>query len=341
MNRRTFIISAITVVVLALGGFGLYSWLSGPGQEPTKVTLMIGFTPNVGYAPYYVAKAKGFYQEEGLDVEFQYTAEGVGAVMKQLGAGKVEFGYGGDSGIIDAAAQNVPVMAVQKIIQKNLFRIVVRLDSGINTPADLRGKSIAFSGPTGGDTQVAKIILYESGLRFDEIEARFVGAQTIAAFVEGQVDALGAYLPQQVIAEALMKEKAKAFEGHRYTPLGTTYTYTSKRLAEKNPGLVERFVRATQKGLDYAVKNPEEAVDAFILYNPDAADKRALHLSLWEAFADHGFDWDTNGNIIYGLPSEDNWDRKIAQMVAAGVLEEPISLQGYITDQFARPALGR
>lgn len=339
--RQKSVWIGIGVTVLVGLGLGLWLGVFQAPSAPKKVTLMFGFTPNVGFAPYYVAAARGFYSEEGLDVDFQYTAQGTGAAMQQVAAGQVEFSYGGDSAIIDAASQDMPVIAVQKIIQKNLFRICAKQDSGISNPAGLRGKSIAFAGPTSGDATVGRIILHESGIEFTEIEARYVGAQTISSLVQGQVDAAGFYLPQQVIAESLLRQKLIAIEGYKYTPLGTTYTFTSKRLAEKNPDIVEKFILATQKGLNYAIQHPEEAVNAFILYNPDAKDNRDLHLAIWKAMAKEGFDRAADGRISYGLPSEDNWDRKIAQMVAAGILERPVDLQGYITDRFARKALGR
>jgi NitT/TauT family transport system substrate-binding protein len=324
----------IAIAAIAIIAIGFYIYQNSVEPEITDVTLMIGFTPNVGYAPYYVAKARGFYEAEGLNVEFIYNPDGIGAVMDLLGAGQVEFGYGGDSGVIDSARENIPVVVVQKIIQENLFRLVVKNDSGISSPADLVGKTIAFSGPTGGDTQVAKIILHESGVSFDQIEPRYVGAQTISTFVQGQVDSLGAYLPQQVIADNLLGETENtiAFAGSDYTTLGTTYTYTSKQLLETNSELVEKFVRATQKGLDYAVKNPSAGVEAFILYNPEAAEGRVLHTGLWDAFAEQGFNRDSNGNIIYGLPSEDQWDKKLSQMLAAGIIDQELDLNGYLKD---------
>lgn len=290
---------------------------------------------------FYVADTEGYYEEAGIKVEFVYTGEGAGSVMKQLGANNVEFGYGGSSGVITSVKAEVPTLAILKVIQANLFRIVVRPESGIESPTDLRGKTIAFSGPQGTVTMVARIILQESGVGWEEIEPRYVGAQMVSSFVVGQADAMGVYLPQQVIAESLLSQELVAFEGKDYTPLGTTYLYTSQALASQNPELVYRFTNATQRGSRKAIAQPELAVDAFLQLVPEAADRRDLHLAIWQAMAAEGFERGKDGEVIFGLPSEDGWETKIEQMVASGILEEAIDIAGYISDAFATQALNR
>jgi len=107
-------------------------------------------------------------------------------------------------------------------------------------------------------------------------------------------------------------------------------------MIKEHPDIVRKFVRATQKGLEYSIEHPEEAVDAFIKYNPDAAEKRQLHLALWKAMAERGFDRDAQGNPIFHLPSEDDWAEKQEQMYDAGAIDKKTDVSKLYTDEFVR-----
>jgi len=107
-------------------------------------------------------------------------------------------------------------------------------------------------------------------------------------------------------------------------------------MIKEHPDIVRKFVRATQKGLEYSIEHPEEAVDAFIKYNPDAAEKRQLHLALWKAMVERGFDRDAQGNPIFYLPSEDNWTEKQDQMFNLGVIDKKMDVTKFYTNDLVK-----
>jgi len=145
-----------------------------------------------------------------------------------------------------------------------------------------------------------------------------------------------AYLPQKVIAESISGTKMNEISASNYTTMGRTYLFTTEKMIKEHPDIVRKFVRATQRGLEYAVFHPEEAVDAFIKYNPDAAEKRQLHLAIWKAMAERGFDRDAQGNPIFHLPSEDEWVEKQEQMYEAGAIDKKTDVSRAYTDEFVR-----
>ena len=307
-------------------------------QQVDHVKLMIGFTPNVGYAPFYMAALPGScYEQEGITIDILYNVDGVGPAVQLLGLGHVDFVYGGDAAVVSAAKEQIPITAIHKIIQKNLFRLVIREDSDIETLDDFIGKRIGFSGPTSGDTAVARVIL---GNRWSEVDFRYVGGTTISTFVSGATEGMGAYLPQQVIAEGLLGRPARAFLGSDYTTLGTTYLYTSQGLARDNPELAQRFTSATQCGLEMAIADVHAAVDAFVSFEPAAQENQELHRDIWTAMIEQGFDRDDDNAVVYELPSQDHWNEKIQQMLDVGLIEERFDLTNYITDAFAWVTLG-
>jgi len=330
------VVGGIVAVIVIAAIIGSIALIYTPTPSGEQVTLMFGFTPNVGYAPFYVAAAKGFYAEEGLNVSFQHTTEGGVGVIKTLGGGKAEFGYAGDSTVITARAQGVDMVAVQRIIQKTLFGVYSKEELNITEPHDLIGKKVAFPAPVGPPITVFKIILAKSGINFTEIEPLYVGGAIISTHLAGDADAFMAYLPQKVIAESISGTKMNEISASNYTTMGRTYLFTTEKMIKEHPDIVRKFVRATQRGLEYAVLHPEEAVDAFIKYNPDAAEKRQLHLAIWKAMVERGFDRDAQGNPIFHLPSEDDWAEKQEQMFKVGAIDKKTDVSKMFTDEFVK-----
>ena len=327
------VVGGIVAVIVIAAIIGSIALIYTPTPSGEQVTLMFGFTPNVGYAPFYTAAAKGFYAEEGLNVSFQYSKEEAD-MIKQIAVGKAEFGYAGDNAVIIARVQGMPLVAIQRIIQKNLFGIYST--KNITEPKDLIGKKIALSGPMSTPTIILKIIFNELNMSFDEIEPLYVGGAVISTHLSGDADAYATYLPLKIIGESISGKKMNEISASDYTTLGRTYTITSEKMINEHPDIVRKFVRATQRGLEYAVLHPEEAVDAFIKYNPDAAEKRQLHLAIWKAMAERGFDRDAQGNPIFHLPSEDDWAEKQEQMYEAGAIDKKIDINKLFTDEFVK-----
>lgn len=330
------IIGVFFAVIIVAVTIGAAVVLYTPAPTGEQVTLMFGFTPNVGYAPFYVAAANGYYGDEGLNVSFQHTTEGGVGVIKQIGGGNVEFGYAGDSIAITGSAQGVNIVAVQRIIQKNLFGVYSKEELNITTPGDLIGKKVALPAPAGPPTTVLKIILAESGISFDQIEPLYVGGAIISTHLAGDADAFMAFLPQKVVAEAIGSGNMNEISASDYTTVGRTYLFTSDAMTNEHSDIVRKFVRATQEGLEYAIEHPEEAVDAYITYDPDAAEKRALHLAIWEAMVDSGFDTDENKKPIFNHPSKDNWTQKQDQMFDVGAIDKKTVVSEMFTDAFLK-----
>jgi ABC-type nitrate/sulfonate/bicarbonate transport system substrate-binding protein len=179
----------------------------------------------------------------------------------------------------------------------------------------------------------------QSGINFTQIEPLYVGAAVISTLLAGDADAFGAYLPQKVVAGVIGGGKMNEISASDYTTIGRTYLFTSDTMTDEHSDIVTKFVRATQKGLEYAIEHPEEAVDAYIKYNPEAAEKRDLHLAIWKAMVDRGFDRDTNGEPIYHLPSEDNWAQKQDQMFDVGAIDKKMNVSEFYTDEFVIGAI--
>src|ERR687887_1825063 len=125
------------------GAFGL-GLLSGPAssQTPEKVTYLFPAPPVLpAFGPIQLAKGKGYFTEAGIDVSFAVGRGGVD-VAKQVGAGNAPLGGIVADGPIMVRGNGVPVKIVAVFGGKGFMQLVVREDSGIDKPADLKGKTI-------------------------------------------------------------------------------------------------------------------------------------------------------------------------------------------------------
>ncbi len=297
------------------------------------VTVMMPFVPLPLWSPFYCASDQGYYADEGLNVIITYSSYGTMDSLKQLAAKKVDFGYGGDEGVIIAKSQDIPVVAVHKTINRAPFYILSKPEKNIMKPEDLIGKKIATPGAGATVTILTKVVLNKAGLDYNDVEFVFAGAGIIPALIQDQVDAMTGYLPQKVIIKN-MGQTVNMIHTGDYTDLGKIYIFANEKMIQENPEVVRKFVAATQKGLEYSISHPEEAIDIYLKFNPDAAKDKNVSSAIWNAMLEEGFDKDTNGNPIFRLPSEDNWTEKQDQMFDVGIIDKKTPIEEMYTDKF-------
>jgi len=282
---------AAGVLVLALLVVAVFAFGQGqPGtgyvtasqqKELEQVTAIMPFSPAAEWLPFYAAINEGYYEQEGLNVTIVYTFEGAFGAVKQVAAGKAQFGLAGADPVIIARSQGIPVMSVYQIEHESQWGILTKKSSGLEKPADLAGKTIAIPGPGCTADIIPRTILANAGVQ--NVTFISVGAQLLPSFLEGKVDAMPSYL----LFEELLKAKGVEFNVIRATDYGANFVagniITSDDIAFNNPELAGKFVRATAKGLDYAIKNPDKAVDEYIRnFNPEGAELAGVEKSFWK-----------------------------------------------------------
>lgn len=230
----------------------------------------------VFYAPQYISKGLGFFEEEGLDVEFILTP-GADKVSAAVLSGDVQIGFSGSEACIYVynAGEKDYLKTFAQLTQKDGSFLVSREKIDHFTLENLKGKSV-IGGRKGGMPEMT----FEWALRQNgidpvndlDIDTSIAFAAMQGAFVGGQGDFVTLFEPN-----ALQVEK----EGFGYVvasigELGGVVPYTSysARISylEKNPEVIEKFTRAIQKGLDYVHNHSDEEVaEAMLEFFPDTS----------------------------------------------------------------------
>ena len=263
MSRKLILLTLM--LALALSGV--------PAPRPrrkraplTKVSLPMGYVPNIQFAPLYVAVEKGYFQDAGIDIEFDYKTETDGVAL--VGAGKLPFALVSGEQVLLARAQGLPVQYVAAWYQQYPVSVVANSKAGILIPQDLKGKKIGLPGLFGANYIGLLAMLYEAHMTEKDVTLDSIGFNQVELLASGQQDIIVGYTanePIQLRARGIPVTEIKVSD---YVQLASNGILASEKVIKENPELVRGFVGAFLKGLADTIANPEEAYQfSKILYS--------------------------------------------------------------------------
>ncbi len=327
------IITLIAIMITFLFVAGCTSEKKQP-LELTSVNVQLKWVHQAQFAGNYVAKEKGFYQEQGIQINNSMPFDYVNWPIDRVENKEVEFGITGGDELILAKAEGRAehVKAVAVIYRINPVCLYSLKESGILTPKDLIGKTVGIErAPDGKDLNVG--ILYRAMLKKIGIDRNKIKEVTIGydatELLLGKVDVSSGYIinePQMVITAG--KEINIILPAEYGTNMYADVLIAHEDLIENNPQLVDGFVKATIKGWHYAIENEEEAVDIILHYATDGSrdhEKYMLEQSIPLIVGE--------GNEIGKMDGEE-WKMGIEILTQTGLLHKEIDLEDLYTSQF-------
>jgi NitT/TauT family transport system substrate-binding protein len=264
---RRFLLTAALMLVAA-----------SPALAQDRVVFGLDFAVAGRHAGYFVARDKGFYKAEGLDVEIQRGYGSTDAVTK-VGSGATMFSFGDVGSLVIARSQGVKVTCVAMVYGNAPYVLYMRKESKIDQPRDLEGKVIGS--PVGAATRV----LFPAFAKSAKIDANKVkwlnidiGAR-LPMLLAKKIDVTISFLPEWPTMATKAKESGIELTRMVFSDYGVNI-YSNGLLVrdetiKTNPDLVRRFVRATLKGLDYAFQNPADAAAILVAKYPELDVKTA------------------------------------------------------------------
>ena len=274
---------------------------AAPCAMAENLTLMLDWFPNVDHLPIYVAREKGYFAEEGLEVAIISPSDTSDA-LKLAVAGQVDLAVSYEPQTIMAAAEGLPVRVVGRLVAHPLTTLLFLKDQGFAAPADLSGQTIGYTVPGLMD------VLLEAFAKINGIEdytAVNVGFNIVPALTSGQVAAvMGPFKTYETVTMAAKGIEAAYFELEKwgipdYDEL--VFICGADALGQQK-GQVEGFMRAVARGLEDARRHPEEALQAYFKAVPDVdrdieraafaktrpffAESQTIDVNRWQSFAD-------------------------------------------------------
>ncbi|MDR6325365.1 ABC transporter substrate-binding protein [Actinoplanes couchii] len=258
MRTLRAVAAALAMVVVA----GCSEAAPGDAADLTKVKYLTAFNAFGREAYAFVADEKGFFAEQGLDVEIA-IGSGSGENMAALSSGAADFAPVDSTGYIltKATGKVSGVTAITAIQQKSMVGIMTLDGNGITSPKDLEGKVM---GDQEGATTTILFPTYAklAGIDASKVEIIPVAAPELAgALAAKKVDSIGQFVVgKPLIEKAAGGKTAVALPfSDVITDLYGHFLLTSDKIANDDPELAKKFTTALLKGLDYSIANPAEA----------------------------------------------------------------------------------
>lgn len=338
MKNKLFLFSLMLILsftLVACGGSDTENTESNEAkvsENQEKVSIMLDWYPNAVHSYLYVAQEKGYFEEENLNVEFQFPANPTDP-LTLAASGKITMGLYYQPDVIMAKAnEDIPVKAVAAVVREPLNHVVYRKDNPIHSPKELVDKKVGYPGIPINEALVKTIVEHDGG-NYDELEMINVEFELGSSLISEQVDAVsGMFVNHEV---PLLRSQGYEVDYINPVDYGVPSYYevvavTSDETWEENQEAIEAFWRAARKGFDYMVENPEDALD-ILLSNQDEAnfpldkevETESMNILLPKMKSDDGFatqekaSWEATANWLkeYGLIDEvPNIDNLIIQL---------------------------
>ena len=249
--------------------------ISAPGAAGlTKFPFRLNWTLYGEHAPFFVALDKGFYKDEGLDVEI---VEGSGSTtVAQLVANNTNpVAYVDAATMMRGVVAGMPIKAVGVTLQQSPMAFIYRADKARPTKIDeIKGSRIAI---TAGDASLAIFTAFmgKLGMKVDDVQMITVAtaAAKEQAVLNGQADALLGYFmdqgPRMQLQSGVKMGWTRLYDMAGVTTLSSAYVVNNEWVKDpKNQDLLKRFLRASQRGWQYTFDNREEAAEIFMKKAP-------------------------------------------------------------------------
>lgn len=279
MNHKVLILLLCTLLIYT----GCSSSNSEPNEEKDSVRLQLNWRDGVQFLGFYVAVERGFYEDENLDVSI--SALGAVSEIPTLGDrlidGEFDFSLGAAL-ITNAQANGLPITVFSSILQLSPNVFFARADSGVQSIGDFAGRTVAIKSEVSRNNLAR--LLEAQGLTLDDmipVEANF----DMTPFYDGSVEIWSGYLTDEVVRARLQGLDLITFPLYEYSIEDTAVMlFTRQSLIQEDPDLAIRFLRATLMGWEWAVENPQEAIDLMIQRYPELAEDRDFHQLSFDAY---------------------------------------------------------
>jgi NitT/TauT family transport system substrate-binding protein len=329
LSRRRFLKNT-TLAAGALGMPAAPFVARAAALRPVSMTLdWIYQGPNVGFM---MASDKGYYRDAGLDVTVT-SGKGSGTTAQLVASKASQFGFSDGYGVATGISKGLPIKTVGSVFRKNPAAMVVLADSGITSPKDLEGKTVAM---TAGSGQFQQWPAFAKGAGIDATKVRMVNIDPAGvgpALVNKKADAIGGYAQGYVPAiEIRAKKQVRIFW---YADYGVSVVSNGiivhNDLLKSDPALVRTFVTQSIRGFLYGRQHPDEAIATVKRYLPTvdpAISRRELELS-WTTWVTPN----TKGKPL-GWEDDADWNSTVAVLKQYGGVATPPALDVLYTNEF-------
>jgi NitT/TauT family transport system substrate-binding protein len=328
---RSKSIIVFLAVILSVGFiFLLFSYFqqSQKTKETQEIKVKLKWVHQAQFTGNYVANEKGFYADEGLKVKlFPFSFED--PTIEAVADGRAVFGIAGAGELLIARSKGLPLRAFAVIYKINPVCAYSLKKSGIIKPQDFIGKTVGIE--RGASVEISySIMMQKLGIDRSKIKEVTIGYDA-TELLNGETDVSTGYIinePQQAIAEGydvntiLMAD----YGGDMYADV----LFATEDTINNGPILVEKFLRATLKGWQYAIENEEEVISYVLKYTTDRTEQHESYMLQQSIPLIH------TGDSPLGWMEKEKWERAQSILLEQNILDKEMDITEAYTMKFLK-----
>jgi len=339
-SSRVSIASSVllaSTLAIAIGiGVGVSAQPEAPATiEPTELTELtvgLGFIPSVQFAQFYLADEAGYYKEAGLDVTFQNKIDP--ELITLLAQGAVDIGMADGTSLIPAVSQGIPVVYGATIYGNFPNVVFAPAGMGIETVADLKGRSIGIPGRYGSSWVMLQALLASEGLTVDDVDViTYSDFGQGVAVAQGQVDAATGFVNNEPVQLAREGVAVEILSVDDVAPLPGPGLAVGVETLETKGAALRAFTAATVRAMEDITVDPQLGLKATFTRVPELAGDPETQLAILEATIEA---WNGAHALENGFGSVDRaaWESGLEIMTALpdSVVASPLTVDQLITD---------
>lgn len=277
MKNKLRVLFCIICLSILITGCGV--------KDENKVTIVLDWTPNTNHTGLYVALEKGYFEDEGLNIEIVQPPEDGATTL--VASGKADFGIDFQDSIAPAFAtpDPLPVTAVATLIQHNTSGIISLKGNGMDSPKGMSNKTYAtWDLPV--EKAIIKSVVEADGGDYESINMVPSTVTDVITALNTDVDAIWVFYAWDGIATKVKGEETDYFAFKDIEPVLDYYSpilIANNEYLKNNKDQAKKVLKAIAKGYEYSIANPEGAANILIDSNPELDEELVLESQKWLA----------------------------------------------------------
>ena len=301
---------------------------SGSSGGTKDATLVLDFIPGPVHAGIYLAKEKGYYEDQGINLEI-IEPTSTADTLKLIDAGKADFGIADGIDLADQISSGRGAKGIMALTQKPSGGLITLTKDGYKSPADLDGKTVGVTGVPSDDA-ILDTVMKGGGGNPDSVNKVTIGFNGVQNLENGKIDAFTGFIPADgvqldVDGYPTTSFALDAYGGPQYPGL---VVFSTEDKISSDPDLMQGFVSATIQGYEETLDNEQAGLDALLKENPAIPEDFAkasldAYMPMFQANAPQ-----------YGEFQTKNIEALVQFLLDNGLIDQSIPTDRYETNEF-------
>jgi NitT/TauT family transport system substrate-binding protein len=323
MRLRPVMVLVVAMLVLAACTSASPSPSGTGAAELRPVRLLLGFRPDVQFAPFYLAQQEGYFADAGLEVTIEHASGG--ELIRLVADGQADFGVADATDVMVAKSTDIPVTYVSTLFQSFPVAVIGPAGTVPAEPAGLAGATIGTPGQFGSSWHALLALLDAGGLTPDEVTIReYPQFNQVEGLLAADVDLITGFRNNEPLRLAAQGVDTELLTIDEVAPLPGPGVVVGDAALEDDVAWVEAFALAVSQAQQAVIDDPdaglEAAIEAVPTISEDVDTARTVLLATVEL-------WASDLDIPPGFIDADVWEAGYATMEHLGFIDGSVPLE--------------